>query len=208
MDKRIAALIENWRRRNIQGAYCADKQEAVNKILRLIPTAASIGLSGSVTLDQLGLVQRLEARGSKVFNQYQPGLTRQESLQIRKYGAQADYYLSGVNAISQKGQLVFFSAYGNRTSGISYAKNVIVAAGINKITPDIEQALKRARQQATPLNCKRLNYKSPCLADGICHEDICLFPEYQRMCCQILIIEAEVSLGRLKVVLINEELGF
>lgn len=208
MDKKIEGLFKNWQKRNIQAAYCPDQAAAVNKILEMVPLSASVGISGSVTLDQLAIVKELESRGNKVFNQYKPGLSREDSLKLRREGAGADYYLTGVNAISQNGELVFFSAFGNRTSGIAYAENVIVVAGVNKITPDIASALKRAREYATPLNCKRLNYNTPCFAEGICRQEICLFPEYKRMCCQILIIEAEVSSDRLKVILVNEKLGF
>jgi hypothetical protein len=153
-------------------------------------------------------VNNLESRGNKVFNQYKSGITQGESLELRKQGAQADYYLASANAISEKGELVFFSAYGNRISGISYARNVVVVCGINKITANLDEALKRAREYATPLNCKRLNWDTPCLKDGICRREICLFPDYKRMCCQILIIEAEVIPDRLKVVLVGEKLGF
>ena len=208
MDKKIEGLLKNWQKRNIQGIYCENKEEAVSKILSLVPVSSSVGISGSVTLDQLVIIKALESRGNKVFNQYQQGLSREESLKLRREGSSADYYLTGVNAISQKGELVFFSTFGNRTAGISYAKNVIVVSGINKITPDITSALKRAREYATPLNCKRLNYNTPCFAQGLCQEDICLFPEYKRMCCQILIIEAEVTPDRLKVILVDESLGF
>ncbi len=209
MEQRIENLIKNWQRRNISGFYCRGKEEAADKILGIIPESATIGISGSVTLEQLGIVKRLQARGNKVFNQYKPGISREESLELRRLGAQeADYYLSSANAISEKGELVFFSGYGMRVAGIASAKNTIVVCGINKITPNLEEALKRAREYATPLNCKRLNWGTPCLKDGICRREICLIPEYKRMCCQILIIEAEVAPDRLKVILVGENLGF
>ena len=208
MDKRINNLIKNWQKRNIAGFYCQDKESVLNKILEAIPVPSSVGFSGSVTLEQLGVIKRLIARGNTVFNPYKEGISRGESLELRRQGAVADYYLASPNAISEKGELVFFSAYGNRTSGISYAKNVVVVAGINKITPNLEEALKRSREYATPLNCKRLKWESPCFADGICRQEICFSPEYKRMCCQILIIEAEVTPDRLKVILAGEDLGF
>lgn len=208
MDKKIINLISNWQKRNIAGIYCKAKEEAVGKILEIIPKSDSVGVSGSVTLDTLGMLDKLEARGNKVFNQYKPGITRGESLEIRRQGILADYYLTSVNAISESGEMVFFSAYGNRTAGISYGKNVIVVSGINKIAGNLEQALKRAREYVTPLNCKRLDWESACFKDGICHEDVCFSPEYKRMCCQVLIIEAEVTTDRLKVILVGEELGF
>jgi len=201
-------LIRNWQKRNISGLFVKNKDEAVEKILEIIPHSASVGISGSVTLDQLGIVRRLESRGNKVFNQYKAGISREESLELRREGAQADYYLTSANAVSKKGELVFFSGYGHRIAGIANAGKVIVVCGINKITLNIEEALKRSREYATPLNCKRLDWVTPCFKDGICRKDVCLFPEYKRMCCQILTIEAEVAPDRLKVIIIDEKLGF
>lgn len=208
MDKRVDGLIKNLQKRNITGIYCANKEEAAKKILEIIPSSVSIGLSGSKTLDQLGVVKTLEERGNLIFNQYQSGIKREESLELRRKGAQADYYLASANAVSETGELIFFSGYGNRTAGVSYAKNLIVACGINKLAKDLDAALKRARELATPLNCKRLNWASACLGEGVCRNEICFAPEYKRMCCQILVIEAEITPDRVKVILVNENLGF
>ncbi len=208
MDKKIEALIANWQKRNILGEYCANKEESVERVLEAIPADGRVGFSGSVTLDQLGIIRRLEERGNKVFNPYKNGISREESLTLRRQGAQAQFYLASANAISEKGELVFLSAYGNRASGISYAQHVIIVAGINKITVNLSEAIKRAREYVAPLNCKRLNFHTPCFADGVCRQDVCLFPEYNRMCCQTLIIEAEIAPGRLEVILVGENLGF
>lgn len=208
MEEKINNLIKTWQKRNISGFYCNNKVEAVNKILEMVPENVTVGISGSLTLDQLAIVKYLETRGNKVFNQYKTGISREENLEIRRQGAWADYYLASANALSEKGELVFFSGYGNRTAGIAYAKNVLIVCSINKITSNLEEAIKRAREYATPLNCKRLNWNSPCAADGICRKEICLFPEYKRMCCQVLIIEAEVTPDRMKVILVGENLGF
>ena len=209
MEERIKSLIKNWPKRNISAVYCENKRGALDKALEIIPSNASIGISGSVTLDQLGLVKSLEARGNKVFNPYKTGISRDESLELRRQGAQsADYYLTSANAVSEKGELVFFSGYGNRTAGISYSRNVLVICGINKLTSNLDAAIRRAREYATPLNCRRLNWDTPCFKDGICKENICLFPEYKRMCCQVLIIEAESIKDRVRVILVGENLGY
>lgn len=209
MDKKIENIFNALKKRNIKGIFCKDKKEARELILELIPKTATVGISGSVTLDQLEIVKFLEERGNKVFNQYKPGLTREENLNIRRQGAAADFFLSSTNAITQEGEMVFFSGYGNRIAGISYAKNAIVVTGINKIVKDIKAGIERTRNIATPLNCKRLNWTdTPCFKEGICQEKICLFPEYRRMCCQILIVEAEINPDRLKVILVGENLGF
>jgi hypothetical protein len=208
MDSRVEKLIANWEKRNISGVYCKNKDLARDTAFQMISREASVGFSGSKTLDEIEIIKKIEERGNQVFNPYKPGLSREESLKIRRQGAQADFYLASANAVSECGKMVFFSGYGNRTSGISYAKNVIIVCGINKITANIDEALTRAREFATPLNCKRLNWESACLKDGRCHEDICSFPDYKRMCCQVLIIEAEVVPDRMRVVLVGENLGY
>ena len=208
MDPRADKLIKEWHRRNIRGLASRNKEEASGAIVSLVPPQATIGISGSVTLGQMGLVDKLSGRGNKIIDQYQPGISKEESLRLRREGANADYYLASPNAIAETGELVFFSAWGNRTSGISNAGHVILIAGTNKIVPDLGRALDRSRTYATPLNCKRLKYESPCLPDGVCRQDICYFPGYKRMCCQVLIIEAEITPGRLTVMLVDEPLGF
>lgn len=208
MEKKIEFLFENWRKRNIEGFFCQNREEAIKKILGFIPLEASFGVSGSKTLDQLGIAKKLEERGNTFFNQYKPGLSNLQNLSIRRQGANADYYLASANAVSFNGELVFISAFGNRIAGISYAKQVIIVCGINKLTNDVDSGLKRAREYVTPLNCKRLNWNTPCFKDGVCSKEICLFSEYKRMCCQILIIEAEITPGRMKMILVDEELGY
>ncbi|MBU0548350.1 MAG: lactate utilization protein [Candidatus Omnitrophica bacterium] len=208
MERKIANLIANLKRRNIDGIYIASKDEARERIKQLILKNATVGISGSKTLDEIGIVAFLESSNYEVFNQYKPGISREQSLQVRNLGSRADYFLSSCNAISEAGELVFFSAYGHRTSGIANADNVIVVCGLNKITPNLEQALKRSREHATILNCRRLDWKSACLSEGLCRKDICLAPDYKRMCCQVLIIESEINPERLKVIIVGEELGF
>ncbi len=204
----IGELLSAWQKRNIQGLFVPDKAEAYRRLLEIVPVSASVGISGSQTLEQLGVVKGLTARGTQVINQYKPGISREESAELRKQGLLADYFLASANAISVTGELVFFSANGNRTAGVAQAKNVIIVAGINKIVADVNEALKRAREYATPLNCKRLSWNTPCSQDGICRQSICFPPEYKRMCCQVLVIEAEVVPERLKVILVGESLGY
>src|SRR4030043_1192920 len=111
MDKRVEHLIKVWQKRNIRGFYCENKEKAQEKILEIIPPDASIGFSGSVTLEQLDIAKALEERGNKIISHNKPGLSREESLIIRRQATQADYYLASANAISETGELVFFSAY-------------------------------------------------------------------------------------------------
>ncbi len=208
MREPIVRLIGEWRKRNIEGRYYATSGEALAQLLSLVPVTAAVGVSGSRTLEELGAVAALESRGTTVHNQYREALSREEGLALRRRGAQADVYLASPNAIAETGELVFFSAFGNRTAGISSAKQVVLVAGTNKIVPTLADAISRSREYVTPLNCKRLNFRTPCLADGRCREAICRYPEYRRMCCQVLVIEAEAEPHRMTVLLVGETLGF
>jgi len=219
MEQRVANLIVNLKRRNIEGIYLDSKDKAKERIKQLILSprlspegsilkGSSVGISGSKTLDELGIVVDLEASNYEVFNQYKPGISREQSLQMRNLGSRADYFLTSCNAISEEGELVFLSANGHRSSGIANGENVIVVCGLNKIVLNLDQALKRSREQAAVLNCKRLNWSAACLKDGLCRKEVCLAPNYKRMCCQVLIIESEINPGRLKVIIVGEELGF
>ncbi len=201
-------MIKAWQKRNIGAFFCENRDEARAKLLELVPISATIGISGSRTLDELEIIKNLESRGNRVYNQYKAGITRQENLELRRQGAGAEYYLASANAVSATGELVFFSAFGNRTAGVSGARHAIIVCGVNKLCDSLDKALARAREYATPLNCKRLDWNTPCFKDGVCRKDICLFNEYKRMCCQVLVIEAEAAPGRLEVVLVNEALGF
>lgn len=201
-------FLDNLKRRNIEAFFCTNKKEASAKILDIIPKQAKVGFSGSQTLKELGVVDLLESRGNLVFNHSRAGIAPEESMRIRKESVRSDFYLASPNAISESGELVFFSAYGNRISGIVFADCTVLICGINKLEKNLEGALKRAREYATPLNCKRLNWNTACVKDGICRENICFAPEYNRMCCQILIVEYEAILGRMKLILVGEKLGF
>lgn len=208
MEQRVANLIANLKRRNIEGIYLDSKDKAKERIKQSILKSSSVGISGSKTLDELGIVVDLEASNYEVFNQFKPGISREQIIQMRNLGSRADYFLTSCNAVSEEGELVFLSAYGHRSSGIANADNVIVVCGLNKIVSNLNQALKRSREQATVLNCKRLNWNAACLKDGLCRKEVCLAPDYKRMCCQVLIIESEINPERLKVIIVGEELGF
>ena len=208
MNARIQELLNNFKRRNIEGIYCPTRDDAHTKILEYIPDSSSIGFCGSQTLEQLEIIEMLQSRGNNVMDQYDPKLSRDESMRIRKLSIQADYYLCSANAVSLAGEMVFLSAYGHRIAGITAADRVLVICGVNKVVETRADAIKRAREYATPLNVKRLHWDTPCAKDGICHEDTCFSPDYNRMCCQMLVVESEVDPERMTVILVGETLGF
>jgi len=207
---KILALktIENLKRNGMEAFFCDTSEQAKNAILDMIPQGASVGMAGSVTLREMGIIDQLMRGKWKVFNQYLPRLTKEESLEIRKEGTLADYFLSGTNAVTLDGELINLSGMGNKTAGLTYARKVIIVVGGNKIVEDVPQGIKRARDLAAPANAQRLNFKTPCRDTGTCDYSACRPPNYNRMCNQLLIIEGEGEKGRVTVFLVGEELGF
>ncbi len=206
-EKRIAQVIEVLAKRNIDAECLESAEAAVERAAELIAVNATVGLSGSKTLEQLGLVNRLEKEGRTVINQYKAGLSPEESLRLRNEGASADYFLTSVNAITLQGELLIQSCLGHRVAGVAMANKVIIIAGAQKIVKDISEGLDRTRNYVAPMNCKRLNRKTLCLETGWCDKEACNNSEYERICCQTLIIESEAQKGRIQLLLIPEELG-
>ena len=117
----------------------------------------------------------------------------------------ADVFLSGANALSMDGQMVNIDGNGNRVAAIVYGpKEVIVIAGMNKVEDTLDAAITRARTVAAPMNQQRFGLNNPCTATGTCHDchsESCI-------CNQLLITRNSKPAGRIKVVLVGEELGF
>ena len=124
----------------------------------------TVGMGGSVTMQQMGLYKMLASHNSVFSNADTPGKTREE---ISREAQTAEIYLSSVNGISVSGDLINIDGTGNRVSAVQYGhKKVYLIAGCNKVEKDFETALYRARNVAGPLNAKRLNRKTPCAVKG------------------------------------------
>ena len=116
----------------------------------------------------------------------------------------ADVFITGANAISLDGQMVNIDGTGNRVAAIVYGpETVIVIAGMNKVTDTLEEAVRRARSVAAPMNCQRFNKQTPCSVTGVCGD--CKGSE--TICNQILITRHCRPTGRIKFILVGEELG-
>lgn len=200
--------VVSLKRNGMEAFFHDNSSEAKKSILSMIPEGSSVGMAGSMTLKQMGIIDELMQGGWKVYNQYLPQLAKEESLRIRKEGTLADNFLSGTNAVTLNGELINISGMGNKIAGLAYAKKVIIVAGVNKIVRNIEEGIERTRHYAAPMNARRLDSNTPCKETGLCDYFACYPPDYDRMCNQLLIIEGERKKKRVTVVLVGEELGF
>ena len=180
-------------------------EEARRKALAMIQKGASVGLGGSRTVEEIGLLEALRKGDYALLDQYQEGLSLEASMGIRKKGTQADYFVSGSNAITDDGKIVNTDGLGNRLAGFCFGPGtVIIIAGRNKIVPDLDAAFDRIRNVAAPMNARRFGTKTPCVEAGKCTD--CSSPE--RICNLTLIIEKQRMKGRMMVILVNQDLGF
>ena len=199
-EKLVKALIKN----NFAATYVSTREEAAAKLLEMIPSTATIGFGGSVTLDQLGMIAKLEARGNPVLNHAKPGLSPQEIRAIRRQQLLSDVYLSGTNAVTLDGKLINVDATGNRVGAMLFGPDkVFIVVGINKIVHDVAEAENRVRLWASPPNNRRLDYPNPCAQTGVCVD--CQGPT--RICNITTIVHKKPRQTDVHVIVVGEELG-
>lgn len=202
-EKRAAVLIRNLQKRHFEAYYCENREAALEKALDLIPQDAAIGWGGALSAQQIGLMDALRTGGYKVYDRDTcPNM--EERVKMMKKCLTADVFLTGANAISLDGQMVNIDGNGNRVAAIVYGPDsVIVVAGMNKVVDTLEDAVRRARTIAAPMNQQRFPNDTPCQVTGACAD--CKAPECS--CNQILITRHCRPAGRIKFIMVGEELG-
>lgn len=166
----------------------------------------SISWGGSMTFVSTGLYDTLVAHPDyEVVDTYQKDLGEEEKIELRRQSLMVDLFFTGTNAITEDGILVNLDMYGNRVAALTFGpKYVVVLSGKNKIVPELDDAMYRIRNYAAPINAMRLKKKTPCVETTRCQE--CNSPD--RICNTWTITQKSFPKGRVKVVLINEDLGF
>lgn len=161
----------------------------------------SIGIGGSVTIDTLGVYDRL-CGSNEVFwhwKNYAP--------ETRERAGKAETYLCSANGVSENGEIVNIDGFGNRVAGTIYGpERVFLVVGRNKIAPDLTGAIDRARNIAAPLNARRLNRHTPCaVGEPRCHD--CRSPE--KVCgVMTVFFMPPTSIKEFHVILVDEDLGY
>lgn len=203
-DKAGAKVAEALNKRNFEAYYCSDRAAALEKILELIPQDHVVSWGGTATVDELGVKEALRQRGQAVIDR-DTAKDAQERQQMLKQALTCDTFLMGSNAISADGQLVNIDGTGNRVAALCFGPTqVVVVAGMNKVAGDLDGAMRRAREVAAPMNAQRFPLKTPCVANGLCGD--CKGPD--SICAQIVTTRLCKPAGRIKVVLVGEDLGF
>ena len=196
-------MIKELESRNMEAYYAASKEEALAKALELIPENASVTWGGSMSIQEIGLTKALHEGNYEVLDRdcYD---TREEKNEVARKAFFCDYYLASANAISEDGIMVNIDGNANRVAAIAFGpKNVLMIIGMNKVVRTEEDAMSRAKNIAAPINAQRFG-KTPCTVTGSCAN--CKSPTC--ICCQTLITRFSLAPNRIKVILVNDDLGF
>lgn len=202
--KRADRLVGNLQNRHFDAYYCVNKEDALRKALEVIPQGSTVGWSGATSARQIGLTEAL-CKGDYHTIDREVLTSAEEKDQAARDCFAADVFLTGANALSLDGQMVNIDGTGNRVASILYGpKTVLVIAGMNKVMDSLEEAVRRARTVAAPMNQQRFLMNNPCAVTGWCVDcksETC-------SCNHIVITRHCRPAGRIIFILVGEGLGF
>ena len=197
----VAKVMKGLGSRNMTGYYAATKEEALQKALELIPEGSSVTMGGCMSAHEIGLTAALKSGNYDFIDR--DAFEDKRAAMLAAYDA--DWFLTSANAMTEDGVIVNIDGNANRVSAIAQGpKHVLFIVGMNKITPDTDTAMKRARNVAAPINAQRFGLSTPCAKTGSCMN--CKSPD--TICCQFLITRYSKHKGRISVILVNDTLGF
>lgn len=204
-ETQAKTIIKQLEKRRMEGRYCPTREDAVKTAMALTAADTAVSFGGSMTLAETGILDALRQRDDIRLIDRSLAKTPEEIKQAYRDSFSAHTYFMSTNAITLDGQLVNIDGNGNRVAALIYGPDqVIVVAGMNKVAATIDDALRRVRNIASPPNCIRLHKNTPCAATGMCAE--CLGDDC--ICSQTVITRRSGIVGRIKILLVGEELGY
>jgi L-lactate utilization protein LutB len=204
-EQRAKKAVEALKKNAFEAQYVDDEETARVEILKLIPKEAKVGVGGSMTMRQIGILDVLEEKGNVIYDHWKPGLSPEDVLKIRKAHLTCDVFLTSANAVTMEGMLVSTDGGGNRVGAMMFGPGkVIVVAGVNKIVSDLPSALRRIKEVVTPQVVKDMGLEIPCAVTGFCND--CNSP--MRACRATVILERKPFFSDIHVLIVGKDLGF
>ena len=202
--------VKNALEENNFEVFLADKRTRAKEIVQkeILPKtgAKSVSWGGSLTFTSTGLYDAIKDNPDlEVLDIFDKELSNDDKAELRRRALLVDLFITGTNAVTETGKLVNLDMYGNRIAAITFGpKSVVILVGRNKIVPDVEEAMFRIKNYAAPINSMRLDKKTPCVKTSYCED--CKSSE--RICNTWTITEKSFPKGRIKIILMNEDMGF
>lgn len=214
MTDQIQKLMSALERNNMQPFYAENKEETLAQLKQLLPKGGTVTHGGSVTLQACGVPALLKSGDYTYLDRTAGGLTPVQVEEIYRKAFFADAYVTSANAVTMDGLLYNVDGNSNRVAAILYGpKEVIFIVGINKIVDNLEQAVERVKSIAAPKNTVRLNCPTYCKEKGHCVAEAgapmgegC--SSDGRICCNYVVSAKQRHKNRMKIIIVNEELGY
>ena len=205
MDKKIEKVISALEQNKMKPYYVKTKKDALSLIKDLVKEGETVSNGGSVSLDEIGLFPLLRSGKYNFLDRAKEGLNPDEVTDVMRNAFLADTYFASANAITEDGEIYCVDGRGNRISAMIFGpKSVILVVGKNKIVKDIKEAEERLRKIAAPMNTQRLNLTTPCAKTGKCEN----CKGDNRICCSYLVLRQQREKDRIKVIIVDENLGY
>lgn len=199
------ALIKAFEMNNMTCMFVKDQAELMHYLKGICQQQKSVAVGGSVTLNQLGVIDLLRNSDVQFIDRYEDGLTRAETMNRFRESFFADLLITSTNALTMDGCLYNIDGTGNRVAAMIFGpREVIVIAGLNKICQDEAEAIAHIRNCSAPANAMRLNKKTPCVKTGRCMD--CHSPD--RICSSYVKLGYQGQVNRIKVIIVEENLGY
>lgn len=197
-------VVKNLESRNMEAYFVKTKEEALKKALELIPEGSSISWGGTVSAKEIGLLDAVHEGNYEVYDR-EEAQTPELKNEIAHKALDCDFFIGSTNALAENGVMANIDGNANRVAAFAFGpKNVLLIVGMNKVVKSEEDAMSRARNEAAPINAQRFGLDTPCSKNGMCYD--CKSPDC--ICCQILITRYSRAAKRIKVILVDENLGF
>jgi hypothetical protein len=198
------SVVKELKKKGYEAVYVQTKEAALEEVLKLIPEKASVGVPGTVTIREIGAMEKLKERGCTVYHHWDPSLTPETRAKAFVDENSADYFLTSANGITRDGKIVNIDGTGNRVSGMAWGRNTLIfVISVNKVASDLEAAIVRSRTVSPP-NATRLNYNTSCAQIGYCVD----CDSQARICRAVLILERPTLGRKTHVIMVGEDLGF
>ena len=204
MDALLKQAVEGMRKNGFEVVEVRTAAEACDYLLGRIAAGTSVGVGGSVSVRDTGVLTALAQKGCKVYTSW--GAKPEDVPMIRENSRRADVYLSSANAVTRTGKLVLVDGIGNRVGAVCDGpRDVYFVVSHSKVVDGgINTAVARIKKTACPQNTRRLGIDTPCARTGNCGGDAC----QDSICRLTLAVDRVPKNRRMTVVFVEDALGY